>query len=276
MYIKSRGLSLLEVVIVLGIFTIISVGVTNLSIKAIQHQHGEQTLADQNVIFSNIQDDIRRDMRSAFAVWLSSNGSTGVPSTYNNYIVSQACGGADPNAQSLATRSNNTLNILREDRYTPGATPVLLVTPIQYRFYNNGTHDYLLRLVGTQVDLADDPENVWPKDTSATAYYGAYTAPTFGGSVTSVASPSKVYNPPGVQGEDSSLDGSFEITWGDEYNPPSGAASSNCSFFAKTVSINGLTLNAVGHADKYDQAFGKANLVAPKMTFDLNTSLKFF
>jgi type II secretory pathway pseudopilin PulG len=270
---KSKGVSLLEILIVMGIFTIVSIGVTNLSIKAIDFNRTQQTLGYQDHVFNQIQDDLRHDMRSALAVWLSDSG--GGPSTYQQYFVQQACGGAHPNTQPLTARDGDTLNILRQISYNHNpASPVVTLQTIRYQFVTSAGSTYLVRLENTPFTDNNEPSDIWPKDTTSTNC--PYSMPTYGGTISSVTSPNKVYNPLNASSEDFTMNGEFEVTYSREYNPSATSGTANCTFFVKTVSLNNLTLTATGYMDKYDKAFGKANLIAPRLTFDLNTSLKFF
>lgn len=271
MYIKFKGVSLLEILIVIGIFAIVSAGVTNLSIKTIEYQRDQQTLNYQTHIFNEMQDNIKEDIRSSFAVWVSTDENA--PTAYQSYYVSQACAPASPNPNTQAARTGNTLNIIRELSYDPVA-PQVTFDYVRYRFVNQGGLDYFIRMQSNPVTFGVEPSTLWPKDITAAIPLGSM--PSLLGPVANLNMPDKAYNSLGQSNEEIAITGAFEAVYGPEFSPPLGSASPNCSFYINTVNLNGFNILARGYGNKYDTLFGKANFAAPSLTFQINSSIKFF
>lgn len=272
MYLKSKGVTLLEISIVMLIFGVVSIGVTNLSIKAIEQQRDQQTATYHNHLYNEMQQDLRNDFKAAFAVWVSSNG--GAPAATTDYYISQACGGASPNT---AAGTGNTLNIVKQVSYDP-ATPSVTFQYIRYQFVTVGSRKYLVKLVSANSTVADEPGNLWPKDvtnaTSKSNHLAGFRSFT---TIAAINLPSRVYNTPNITKEDNDITGVFKPIYGEECKPPVGSTTiTNCSFYIKTIDLDNLTFTAAGYSNKYDKKFGKANLMAPTMSFEVSSSLKFF
>lgn len=278
MTVKNFGVSLMEIVIVIGIFAIVSAGVTNLSLKVIESQRDEETITNHNHIYNSIQDDMRNDLNSAAAVWLTAGGPS--DNTTNNYLVLQNPCAAAP----AAIGPFDTLNILVQTGYTPGSPGTTTYDLIVYRFMQVDTINSLTRF-RNNVSINDDPGNIWPKDIEP----ANFTDPLSGNMPASVnttalmdASPNrKLYNHNGHSRENNTITGSFEATYGIAYNaanthPWLGVASGACTYYLNNVNINGLQIQAQGYKSKYDNLFGKSNLVGPTLSFQINPSIKFF
>lgn len=266
---NSRGVSLLEILIVIGIFAIVSAAVTSLSVKTIEHQRNQQTLSSQTTIYNRIIDDIRNDVRSAYAVWLSTDEAN--PSGTQAYMQAQDCSNPAP-----GSGNGNVLNIVKLISWDHNPVPASATSRfeyIRYEFITVGGVGYLVKLQSAPQDVAGAPSILWPKDTTAAAPYGSM--PTFT-SLAATTAPSKVYNMPGQSDEENSITGSFGSRYGQMYNPPVGGASTDCTYYLTTVDLTGLTITATGYQNKYDQIFGKANFVAPLTTFEIKSSIKFY
>lgn len=298
------GVSLLELVIVMCIFTIVSAGVVSLSVKTVEHGNNQRTVTSQSHLLNEIQEDIRNDLRNAFAVSIS-DGSTNVASCPNNYYVLQSC--------SIAAPSNvrgSTLDIAKLDDYDPVAkTSTFSFVRYQFLSYSYSGKNRELQLLNARPPAgktallsmvrferniaakAGTPGTFWPKKINSPNNAGCVdpgysTAAGTPFDITALAPKDKVYNNItytnqviAITGQTNSTnsDEAFEGVYGDKWDPPLGSVFTDCSYYLKNINLHGLTLTDQSMDTKYDAAYlGKITLAAPEMSFEVNTSMKFF
>lgn len=271
---KNKGVSLLEMTIVMLIMAVVGVGVANLSVKSVEQSMSEKTQAYQNNLYLRIQQDLRDDLAGAFSAWVDDGSS-------RDFIVTQACGSGTP-----ASVTGNTLNIVREMDYN-AAGPSVTYKYVRYQFVDDdgdGTNDHLIRMEDDHT-RSGEPATFWPKCINSNSANGVtyvtpkyQTFPAYGGTLANLSLPDKAYNAPGSTHEEHQVSGQFQMSYGEEFTPAMGSwMSGTCSFYVQTINLVNLDITTAGSSvNKYDRHFGKANVIAPTLSFEINSSIKFF
>lgn len=292
MNLRLKGVSLLEIVIVIGIFAVVSAGVTSLSLKMIEIQRDEETLTKHNDIYNTLQDDLRRDLNAAVAVWVGDIGLNPVstyisnppPTNQNNYVCITAC------TDVITPPAGDVLDIMVQSGYTPGSPPTISFTFVRYKFFTPADTGIpsLGRFEGQPISYNLDPDEIWPKK-----LYAPFTNPVPGAMPDDTTFANiegnpdyKLYNDP-YANEDNAIsadgNGAFEAVYGRGFAPQLSTSSTwypspatNCTFYIDHINVRAVTITAQGYQDRYDKVFGKAQLNAPTLSFEVNPSLKFF
>lgn len=282
------GVSLLEILVVIAIFAVVSAGVTSLSVSMIDHQRDEATITKHTNIYNNIHDDLRRDLESATAVWLSNNTTAAIAAGSRNYATIT-------NAAPASINNQNTLDVLIQES-GPGSFTTNPTTQyfrlVRYQFNTIDGDPSLIR-ISTNLTCVNTADQLWPRNLDA----GAYIDPVSCGAYPLVASMTptasavftaggKVYNLDSDGMEDSDISGNFSAQYTIGYSAPpeppawfvAACATAPCNtYFLKSISLNGLSIVATGYDSKYDRLFGgKAGEYPPTISFEINPSLKFF
>ena len=299
MHIKSKGFSLLELAITMSILLVVGVGVTNLSVKVIESQRDEANVLKQIDIYATIQDDLRKDLSSATAVWIGNGTVPGPGSNKSYYSISNAVPG---------NVTGDTLDILQEVSYNE-TTNITTVNYVRYRFVTySATEHALVRMQKNGINLATDPGHIWPKylardeaagvacagaplyvDFNSTEAWGLATPASEAAAMSD--DDTRLYNLTGTSARDvdivSTAANAFVGVYGEGYDaPPDTLAAcwdgndptTNKIYYISTVTLDGLRLSTRndGADSVYDEVFGTPGVQSPSMTFEVNPSIKFF
>lgn len=284
-----NGVSLLEILIVIAIFAVVSVGVTTLSVSMIQNQRDEATITKHTNIYNNINDDLRRDLESATAVWLSDGSSATIAAGSRNYASINA-------AVPAALVNQNTLDVLVQESGAGSFNPVPTTQYfklVRYQFRTIDGNPSLIRIAGT-FSCANTADELWPRNLDSATYtdpVSCGTYPNVGAVATAKTgndvhtAGGKVYNLTSDATEQSNITGTFSAGYTVGYKPlaePPAWYTAICNnpacatYFLKSINVDGLTITAAGYSTKYDILFGKAGETPPTMSFEINPSIKFF
>ena len=267
---KSKGVSLLEISIVIAILAIVTSAVTTLSIKLVQNQQNQQIVSYQNHIFNNIQNDLRQDLSAVFSVFVTTGGSD-TPAVDGDYYVSKSCA-----TTSVSPINGDTLNIVKIVSQT--STDVTF-SYIRYQFINNN----LVRKETVHPARTGDVSTFWPAatNTTGTLAQGGFRTPDYlSFPACSISDPTaRIYYDSTSTNEPMTITGTFQAIYGSQIQPPAIATAwnTNCSFYASTINITNFAITATGDStNTYDQVFGKSNYSTSTISFNINSNTKFY